>query len=118
MNKDAIKKYKKFKPITNPQTGNASRLIRYATMFVIGAAGLAGCGGDSGQNDAQSQNPQEVTLAATQTAILPPVLTDTVFAPSSFWYAAIPANAPLHANSAGFVADFLRQKQAHYGTVN
>jgi hypothetical protein len=53
--------------------------------------------------------------ATTKTAALP---TDALFAPSSFWYAAIPANAPLHANSAGFAADFLRQKQAYYGTVN
>jgi hypothetical protein len=47
-----------------------------------------------------------------------PVPTDAVFAPASFWYTALPVNAPLHPNSAGFVADFLRQKQAYYGTVN
>ena len=47
-----------------------------------------------------------------------PLLTDNIFAPTSFWYSAIPANAPLHANSAGFLADFLRQKQTYYGTVN
>ncbi len=44
--------------------------------------------------------------------------TDTLFAPTSFWYAAIPADAPLHANSANFVSEFLRQKKAYYGTVN
>lgn len=42
---------------------------------------------------------------------------ETVFAPDSFWYQAIPADAPLHPNSAAFVADFLRQKKAYYGTV-
>lgn len=41
----------------------------------------------------------------------------TIFAPTSFWYTPIPADAPLHPNSAGFVADFLRQKKAYYGTV-
>jgi hypothetical protein len=40
-----------------------------------------------------------------------------VFAPTSFWYAAIPADAPLHTNSAVFVTEFLRQKKAYYGTV-
>ncbi len=40
-----------------------------------------------------------------------------VFAPDSFWYAPIPADAPLHPSSAAFVADFLRQKKAYYGTV-
>jgi hypothetical protein len=43
--------------------------------------------------------------------------TDSIFASSSFWYQPIPADAPLHANSAGFVADFLRQKKAFYGIV-
>lgn len=44
--------------------------------------------------------------------------TDCVFAPNSFWYTALPADAPLHTNSANFVAEFLRQKQAYYGTVS
>ena len=48
----------------------------------------------------------------------PPVLPAHVFAESSFWYAAIPANAPLHANSANFVTEFVRQKKAYYGTVS
>lgn len=41
-----------------------------------------------------------------------------IFAPSSFWYQPIPANAPLHPNSANFTQEFLRQKAAYYGTVN
>ncbi len=41
-----------------------------------------------------------------------------VFAPDSFWYRPIPQDAPLHPNSANFVAEFLRQKKAYYGTVN
>ena len=43
--------------------------------------------------------------------------TDAIFAPTSFWYTPIPINAPLHANSARFVADFLRQKTAYYGLL-
>lgn len=44
--------------------------------------------------------------------------TDSIFAPTSFWYAPIPVDAPLHRNSAGFLADFLRQKKAYYGSVS
>src|SRR5512137_1524140 len=40
-----------------------------------------------------------------------------VFASNSFWYVAIPSDAPLHTNSANFVKEFLRQKKAYYGTV-
>lgn len=46
-----------------------------------------------------------------------PAQTRPKFASSSFWYAAIPANAPLNANSANYVTEFLRQYQAYYGTV-
>lgn len=45
------------------------------------------------------------------------VITDAVFSPTSFWYTPIPADAPLHSNSAAFVTEFLRQKAAYYGTV-
>lgn len=43
--------------------------------------------------------------------------TDHVFAPTSFWYAQIPADAPLHPNSANFVAEFNRQRKTYYNTV-
>lgn len=43
--------------------------------------------------------------------------TDAIFAPSSFWYQPIPANVTLHANSAGFAADFQRQVRTFYGNV-
>lgn len=43
--------------------------------------------------------------------------TDAIFAASSFWYQAIPANVALHANSAGFTADFQRQVKTFYGNV-
>ncbi|WP_216854908.1 DUF4124 domain-containing protein [Burkholderia sp. L27(2015)] len=46
------------------------------------------------------------------------LLTDAVFAPSSFWYTAIPRDVALNPHSANYVAEFLRQKQAYYGTVN
>ncbi len=47
-----------------------------------------------------------------------PVVTDSVFAPDSFWYQQIPEQVELHPNSAGFTADFLRQKKAFYNVVN
>jgi hypothetical protein len=43
--------------------------------------------------------------------------TDRVFASTSFWYAPIPADVPLHPNSANFATEFLRQKNTYYGTV-
>jgi hypothetical protein len=45
------------------------------------------------------------------------LLTDAVFATTSFWYKPIPATAPLHPNSANFVKKFLRQKTTYYNTV-
>ncbi|MCX7006585.1 MAG: DUF4124 domain-containing protein, partial [Kiritimatiellaeota bacterium] len=48
----------------------------------------------------------------------PMPLPEFVFATNSFWYTAIPVDAPLHTNSANFVAEFLRQKKAYYGTVS
>lgn len=46
-----------------------------------------------------------------------PLPTDAIFAPGSFWYREIPKTVALHANSAGFVADFLRQVRTYYGNV-
>ena len=43
---------------------------------------------------------------------------EVVFSPGSFWYQAIPADVPLHPQSADFMNEFLRQKSAYYGTVN
>ncbi len=48
----------------------------------------------------------------------PPSSYPRVFAADSFWYTPIPDNAPLHPNSANFVVEFLRQKNAYYGNVN
>jgi hypothetical protein len=53
--------------------------------------------------------------AAAQTEERSPTL--QVFSPKSFWYTPIPAQAPLHENSANFVTEFLRQKKAYYGNV-
>ena len=44
-------------------------------------------------------------------------LPDLAFDPSSFWYSRIPADVSLHPNSAALAAEFLRQKNAYYGTV-
>lgn len=125
-----------------------SRRARFIPMVLTGllcSIGFVGCGGGGQDEGVQnqtlsssynSQSPAVLTAAAapsaaaTSAAASPltslavttesaaSVLTDSVFAPASFWYAEIPANAPLHVNSAGFVADFLRQKQAYYGTIN
>lgn len=40
-----------------------------------------------------------------------------VFAPDSFWYQPLPANAPLNPNSAAYVAEFQRQYHAYYNTI-
>jgi hypothetical protein len=45
------------------------------------------------------------------------LLTDKVFAPNSFWYTPLPANPPLHPNSANLVKEFLRQRDTYYNTV-
>jgi len=44
--------------------------------------------------------------------------TQRVFAATSFWYTPIPSSVPLHPSSANFVAEFIRQKNAYYGTVS
>jgi len=48
----------------------------------------------------------------------PPANPATIFAPTSFWYTPLPADVPLHPNSANFAADFVRQKKGYYGTVS
>jgi len=77
--------------------------------------------------EASASTAASATIEASATVVAPtttttetvaPLPTDKIFAPTSFWYTPIPANAPLHPNSAGFQADFLRQKAAYYGTVN
>lgn len=51
---------------------------------------------------------------ATFAADLP---TDHVFARTSFWYTAVPHDAPRHTNSAALTADLCRQIKAYYGNV-
>ncbi|HEX9172378.1 MAG TPA: DUF4124 domain-containing protein [Telluria sp.] len=98
------------------QLANAVRRRSAVPTGMAGALLLAACGGGA---DVGGQVPTSTTLAEVAIVTAPaPLVTDAIFAPGSFWYAPIPANAPLHANSAGFVADFLRQKKAYYGTVN
>ena len=43
--------------------------------------------------------------------------TGPVFAPDSFWYKPVPRGVPLNPNTASYVAEFLRQYHAYYGTV-
>ena len=55
--------------------------------------------------------------ASTGVATVNALPTDAIFAPTSFWYQPIPANAPLHPNSANFTAEVQRQIKAYYGNV-
>jgi hypothetical protein len=57
-------------------------------------------------------------IAAECITSLAKVQTDSVFAPNSVWYTPIPADAPLHANSANFAKEFMRQVNTWYKTVN
>jgi hypothetical protein len=76
------------------------------------AAGLAGLGLAWGAWAGWATGDEPAKPAAA------PAARTTVFAATSFWYAPIPADAPQHPNSAHFVADFIRQKKAYYGTVS
>ncbi|HEY8085478.1 MAG TPA: DUF4124 domain-containing protein [Methylophilaceae bacterium] len=61
------------------------------------------------------------TFASLLLAVLPASAdqapSHTIFSPDSFWYQPIPADAPLHPDSANFVREFLRQKERYYGNV-
>jgi hypothetical protein len=45
------------------------------------------------------------------------LITDSIFAPTSFWYQPIPANAPLDPNSANLTANLTQQIKTHYNNV-
>ena len=87
---------------------------------------LQSCGGGGGGSEttASQANPAQAVgptanpgSGSTGAPSSGEVIFDTVFSPDSFWYRPIPANAPLHANSANFVEELLRQKRTYYGTV-
>lgn len=46
------------------------------------------------------------------------LVTDAIFASNSFWYKPVPKTVVLDPKSKLYVAEFLRQKAAHYGTVS
>ena len=94
-----------------------SRLRLSIVSAAVGAL-LSACGGGADPQSAPVSAALSSGTTGTSASAIAPLPTDAVFAPTSFWYTPIPANAPLHANSAGFQADFLRQKAAYYGTVN
>lgn len=99
------------------------------SCFLISSSLLAstlvtGCGGSESEKDINAELADAANVVSSRTAVakiatatvtLP---TDKIFAPTSFWYQAIPIDVTLHANTAGFVKDFLRQKNAFYNTVN
>lgn len=64
--------------------------------------------------DGGAPRPQP-NAAAASAAALP---TDAVFAPGSFWYAPLSAQAALRPDSAQLAAELLRQIKAHGGTVH
>lgn len=59
-----------------------------------------------------------LATSTTTTTNMSTVLTDAVFATTSFWYKPIPTSVVLHTNSANFVKEFVRQKLAYYNNVN
>lgn len=80
--------------------------LRAALLVVIASLAVSSC----------SVAEESAPKAAPEKAAVP--RPEHVFAPTSFWYQEIPADAPLHPNSANFVTEFLRQKKAYYGTVS
>lgn len=59
----------------------------------------------------------EMTASANRPATVNALPTDAIFAPTSFWYQAIPANVALHPNSANFTADVERQIRTYWNNV-
>jgi hypothetical protein len=101
--------------LVNTIQSHSSLLAIPASAILLAACG----GGNNAGTPATPSSPLRADMTvATATSVPASLLTDSLFAPSSFWYAPIPVDAPLHANSANFVTEFLRQKKAYYGTVN
>ena len=69
----------------------------------------------STSSTASASTPSKVPSSTKPTTSA--VLTDAVFAPSSFWYTPIPLNTTLDSNSANYVKEFLRQKSLYYNNV-
>lgn len=106
----------------------------FALTVFASALLLTGCGGGGGAPtppQVRAQTSQSPVADPAGAPVVPPAApavttataidtlpTDAIFAPTSFWYTPIPASVPLHPNTTGFVAEFLRQKAAYYGTVN
>jgi hypothetical protein len=61
--------------------------------------------------------PPVILMLASGFSHAQPLVTDKIFAPASFWYMPVPANTPLHPNSANYVRDFLRQNTAQFNMV-
>jgi hypothetical protein len=70
------------------------------------------------QNEKAALPTATTATAENQTPVGAVARPERIFAPTSFWYQPLPNDAPLHPNSANFVAEFLRQKKAYYGTVS
>ena len=72
--------------------------------------------------ESTSAGTTSVPPASTPPVSTPPPaatrLPGQVFAPSSFWYQRLPANAPLAANSAAVASNALRQMHQYYGSAD
>jgi hypothetical protein len=89
------------------QNSSPRHLLRFSNSAVVGTVGtlvlfsLLTCQRSIAGRESRPATPQAATI----------------FAPDSFWYTPIPTNAPLHPNSADFVAEFIRQKETYFNTV-
>jgi len=91
-------------------------IVRYSAAVFLTAA-LGGCGG-GGSPVATAASSSDGAVSA----IAAPTATSTslyrIFAPTSFWYQPIPANAPLNPNSAAYTQNLVNQIKTYYNNVN
>ncbi len=73
------------------------------------------CSGSAATCTITMSQTQSATAAFAGSAI---TLSSHLFAPTSFWYQPIPANAPLNANSATYAQNLASQVKTYYGNVN
>lgn len=96
------------------QAGAREQLTRNDTHPSHASAPPAGCPPTASPTSAQARHQCGNVPARRHGDSLP---TDAIFAPTSFWYQAIPKDAPLDPDSANLTKEFLRQMKAYYGNV-
>ncbi len=101
--------------VTAPAPGIFSFQNLNSGLFVDLTSGLTADGTKFVQWGSSGTCAQKYKLEpATPNTSLP---TDSIFAPTSFWYNVIPANAPLNPNQAQYLAEFARQRIPYSGNV-